>query len=172
MLRPGAFTLGFQDLHVGDEWISPARTITEADVVAFAGVSGDFNPIHMDHESARKGPFRRPIAHGLLGIAVVSGLTSHAPRVETLAFLGIVNWTFQQPVFFGDTVHVVSRIDALEPRARGRRGIVTWHRRLVNQKGETVQEGQTQTLVRTTRTSEAGMESSSESSSSSDSIDV
>lgn len=148
MTRPGAPTLGFLDLSVGDEWTSPGRTITEADVTAFAGLSGDFNPLHVDHEFARQGPFRRPVAHGLLGLAVSTGLTSHAPRVDTLAFLGIRDWQFVQPIAFGDTIHVRTRVVALEPKARGRRGVVTWHRQLLNQRGEVVQEGTTQTLVR------------------------
>lgn len=140
--------LGFQDLAVDDAWESPRRTITEADVAAFAGLSGDFNPLHVDHEAARAGPFGKPVAHGLLGLAIASGLASQAPRVDTLAFLGILDWRFLEPIAFGDTVHVVGRVAALEPKARGRRGIVTWHRRLINQHGTTVQEGRTQTLVR------------------------
>src|SRR5207249_9745743 len=75
--------LGFHDLAPGDAWESPGRTVTEADVVAFAGLSGDFNPIHVDHEAARRGPFGRPLAHGLLGLAMASGLASHAPAVAT-----------------------------------------------------------------------------------------
>jgi acyl dehydratase len=138
----------FSDLTVGDEWESPRRTVTEADVVHFAGVSGDFNPIHVDHEHARNGPFGKPVAHGLLGLAIASGLASHAPKVETLAFLAILEWKFLQPIGFGDTIRVVTRVVSLEPQSRGRRGLVTWHRRVVNQAGETVQEGLTQTLVR------------------------
>ncbi|MHC5538152.1 MaoC family dehydratase [Singulisphaera rosea] len=141
-------TFAFDELSVGDEWESPGRTITESDVVAFAGLSGDFNPIHMDHEEARRGPFGKPVAHGLLGLAIASGLTSNYPRIETLAFLGIQEWKFLHPVAFGDTIRVITRVAALEPRARGRRGVVSWHRRLVNQEGKTVQEGVTQTLVR------------------------
>jgi 3-hydroxybutyryl-CoA dehydratase len=140
--------LGFDQLAVGDEWESPRRTITEADVVNFAGLSGDFNAIHVDHKAAETGPFGRPIAHGLLGLAVVSGLGSHSPRTETIAFLSILEWHFREPIFFGDTVHLITRVEALEPRSRGRRGVVTWHRRLVNQEGKTVQEGRTQTLVK------------------------
>jgi len=136
---------------VGDSWISPARTVTQAEVTAFAGISGDFNPIHMDHHSAKEGPFREPVAHGLLGLAIVSGLTSHAPRVDTQAFLAILEWKFLHPIAFGDTIHVVSRVEAVEPQARGRRGLVTWHRRLLNQDGKIVQEGRTQTLVRASR---------------------
>ena len=141
--------LGFGDLAVGDEWESPSRTVTEADVVAFAGLSGDFNPLHMDHAQAAQGPFGRPVAHGLLVLAMVSGLTSYAPKVDTMAFLAILEWKFLQPVAFGDTIRVVSQVEALEPRSRGRRGVVTWVRRVLNQHGQVVQEGRTQTLVRT-----------------------
>jgi acyl dehydratase len=139
--------LYLQDLHPGDEWESPARTVTETDVVNFAGISGDYNPLHLDHEAARSTPFGRPIAHGLLGLAMASGLASHAPRVRTLAFLAILEWSFLEPIFFGDTLRVVSEVVKVEPRARGRRGVVTWRRSLVNQRGAVVQQGITQTLV-------------------------
>ncbi len=148
MSRREIATLLFDDLAVGDEWESPRRTITETDVVNFAGLSGDFNPIHVDHDQARRSPFRKPIAHGLLGLAVASGLSSHAPKVDTLAFLAILEWKFLHPIVFGDTVQVITRVQATELRSRGRRGVVTWHRRLINQVGETLQEGVTQTLVR------------------------
>ena len=143
-------SLGFNQLSEGDEWESPRRTITETDVVNFSGISGDFNPIHVDHESAKDGPFGKPVAHGLLGLAVVSGLGSYAPRVDTLAFLGILEWHFRIPIFFGDTVHLISHIESLEPKARGRRGIVTWRKQLYNQHGKIVQEGRIQTLVKAT----------------------
>jgi 3-hydroxybutyryl-CoA dehydratase len=140
--------LTFQDLAPGDEWESPGRTVTEADVVGFAGLSGDFNPIHVDHETARAGPFGAPVAHGLLGLALASGLALHAPRVETLAFLAILEWAFREPILIGDTIRVISRVVAVEPKGRGRRGVVTWQRLLLNQRGAVVQEGRTQTLVR------------------------
>jgi len=149
MVRHSIPMLGFSDLCVGDEWESPSRTITEADVVAFAGISGDFNPIHMDHETARTGAFGQPVAHGLLGLSIVSGLSSHAPRVDTMAFLAILEWKFLHPIAFGDTIRVISRVVALEPRSRGRRGVVTWERVLINQHDKIVQQGLTQTLVRT-----------------------
>jgi len=141
-------TLGFDDLTVGDEWESPGRTVTEADVVAFAGISGDFNPLHVDQEQASRSPFGKRVAHGLLGLSIASGLSSNAPRVDTLAFLAILEWKFLQPIAFGDTVRVISRVHAKEARSRGRRGLVTWHRRLIDQHGNTLQEGSTQTLVR------------------------
>ena len=151
MTRHALPVLGFDDLSVGDEWESPRRTITEADVVAFAGLSGDFNPIHMDHHSASESPFGKPVAHGLLGLAIASGLTSQSPRVDTVAFLSILEWSFLHPIAFGDTIHVVSRVEELAPRSRGRRGLVTWERRLVNQLGKVVQRGRTQTLVKARR---------------------
>jgi acyl dehydratase len=140
--------LSFDDLVVGDEWESPRRTVTQADVVLFAGISGDFNPLHVDHQSAEHGPFGRPVAHGLLGLAIASGLLSQAPHLETLAFLAILDWRFHHPIHLGDTIRGVSRVDALEPTGNGRRGVVTWHRRIYNQDDRLVQEGHTQTLVR------------------------
>jgi 3-hydroxybutyryl-CoA dehydratase len=138
----------FEDLVVGEEWESPRRTVTQGDVVLFAGLSGDFNPIHVDHSAADRSPFGRPVAHGLLGLAIASGLMSQAPRVDTLAFLAILEWRFHRPILFGDTIHGVSRVESLEPSKNGRRGVVTWYRRILNQEGHLVQEGRTQTLVR------------------------
>ncbi len=148
----------FQDLVVGEAWESVSRTVTQAEISLFAGLSGDFNALHVDHEAARSGPFGQPVAHGLLGLAIASGLGTTAPRVETLAFLEIVSWSFRSPITIGDTIRVLTRVEALEPRARGRRGVVTWNRQVVNQRGEVVQEGQTRTLVRGRSTSvdEAG----------------
>ena len=71
--------LFFDDLELGHEWESLGRTITQSDIVNFAGVSGDFNPIHMDHEFAASTPFRQPIAHGLLVLAIVRH-TIHGPE--------------------------------------------------------------------------------------------
>lgn len=139
--------LHLEDLSVGDEWCSAGRTITESDIVSFAGISGDFNPLHVDHDFARTTPFRGPIAHGLLGLAVASGLASCAPRVATLAFLEIVDWKFHLPIVPGDTIHTLTCIEAIEPRARGRRGLVTWRRRIVNHDGKVAQEGHTRTMV-------------------------
>jgi 3-hydroxybutyryl-CoA dehydratase len=137
----------FDDVEVGQEWESPGRTITEADIVYFAGVSGDFNPIHVDHEFARTTPFRRPVAHGLLVLSVSSGLGLHSPAMRTLAFLQIREWKFVGPVYIGDTVRVRSKLLEKEVRARGRRAVLTWQRQIVNQEGKVVQEGITVTLV-------------------------
>ena len=142
-----AMQLFFDDLEVGQEWVSLGRTITEADIVNFAGLSGDFNPIHMDHEFARTTPFRRPIAHGLLVQSIGSGLGLYSPPMRTLAILEIKEWRFPEPVFAGDTVRVRTKVLALEERSRGKRGVVTWRRQIINQDDKIVQEGITQTLV-------------------------
>ncbi len=139
--------LYFDDVAVGQELESQGRTITETDIVNFAGLSGDFNPIHVDHEFAKGTPFRRAIAHGLLGMTISSGLGVHSPAMRTLAFISILEWHFREPIFIGDTVRLRTKVISKEPRSRGRRGVVVWQRQLVNQEGRVVQEGRTATLV-------------------------
>jgi 3-hydroxybutyryl-CoA dehydratase len=145
-----AFTpmhLYFDDVQVDQQWESLGRTVTEADIVNFAGLSGDFNPIHIDHEFAKTTAFRQPIAHGLLVLTVSSGLAINSPPMRTLALLSIRNWEFKGPVFIGDTIRVRTKVLGKESRARGRRGVITWGREIVNQEGKVVQAGLTVTLV-------------------------
>jgi 3-hydroxybutyryl-CoA dehydratase len=139
--------LYFDDVEVGQQWQSLGRTITEADIVHFAGLSGDFNPMHIDHEFAKTTPFRRPIAHGLLVFSIASGLGLHAPPMRTLAIVAIKDWQFKGPIFAGDTIHVRSTVVAKEARSRGRRGEITWRREILNQENKLIQEGITMTLV-------------------------
>ena len=113
--------LYFDDVHVGQEWQSLGRTVTEADIVNFAGLSGDFNPIHVDHEFCKSTVFRKPIAHGLLIFAMGSGLGLAFPPMRTLAFLAIKEWKFLEPVFIGDTIRVHAKLLEKEERSRGRR---------------------------------------------------
>lgn len=142
-----SFHLYFDDLEVGQEWASGGRTITEADIINFAGFSGDFNPIHIDHEFAKGTPFRRPIAHGFGVFSIASGLGVMTPPVRTMALLRVRYWNFSLPVFAGDTLHVVSRVVEKIPRGRGKRGEVVWYRGIVNQDGKVVQEGEIVTLI-------------------------
>jgi 3-hydroxybutyryl-CoA dehydratase len=139
--------LYFDDVEIGQEWESFGRTVTEADIVNFAGLSGDFNPIHIDHVFARTTVYRRPLAHGLLVQAIGSGLGLMFPPMRTLALMSIKEWHFREPVFIGDTIHVRVRVVEKEPRSRGRRGVITWHRQIINQDKKVVQEGITITLV-------------------------
>ena len=139
-------SLYFEELRVGDRWQSRARTITEADVVSFAGLTGDYDPLHVDHEYVKQTPFGKPIAHGLLGLSFVAGLGSHFPMVHTVAFVAVRNWEFLRPAFIGDTVHAVNEVTETKDAGR-RRGIVLWKRQLVNHRGEVLQQGTFETLV-------------------------
>jgi 3-hydroxybutyryl-CoA dehydratase len=139
--------LYFDDVQVGQEWESLGRTVTEADIVNFAGLSGDFNPIHMDHEFAKKTLFRRPIAHGLLVQAMGSGLGLVCPPMRTLAFLSLKEWNFLEPVYIGDTIRIKAELIGKEERSRGRRGVTTWKRQIYNQNDKVVQAGIVVTLV-------------------------
>ncbi len=138
--------LGFEDLHLGDRWISEERIVLEADIQQFADFTGDQDPLHTDPVFAANGPFGKPIAHGLLGISFLAGLSSKAPEVQTSAFVSIRSWDFSRPVYAGDSVHVVTEIIDLRPQGR-RRGEVHWYRQLINQDGLKVQEGIFVTLV-------------------------
>ncbi|MCA9191921.1 MAG: MaoC family dehydratase N-terminal domain-containing protein [Planctomycetales bacterium] len=143
-------TLFLEDLHPGKVWKSPGRTVTEADIVAFAGLTGDFDPLHIDHEYAANTPYGRPIAHGLLGVSFMAGLSSNFPRVKTLALVRIMDWQFVRPVFVGDTIHVETEIESILPKGR-RSGEVLWDRRVLNQRDECVQLGKLVTLVSSQR---------------------
>ncbi len=138
--------LGFEDLQLGDRWVSMERVVQEADIQQFADLTGDRDPLHTDPVYAANGPFGKPIAHGLLGISFLAGLSSNAPSVRTNAFVSIRSWDFSRPVYAGDRVHVVTEVIDLRPQGR-RRGEVHWYRQLVNQDGLKVQEGIFITLV-------------------------
>lgn len=142
--------LTFESLNLGDRWRSPARTMTETDIVSFAGLTGDYNPLHIDHQFAATTPWGKPIAHGLLGLSWVAGLGSTAPRPKTVALVAIREWEFLKPVFVGDTLHVVTEVVGKQVKGR-RAGRVTWKRSLVNQHGVVVQQGFIETLVATER---------------------
>lgn len=141
--------LYFNEVKLGDTWKSAARTVTETDVVMFAGLTGDFNPLHVDREFAKETPYKQPIAHGLLGMSLVAGLGSHAPNMQTEAFVGVREWTFHKPLFIGDTVHVRTTVHEVEERRN--RGRVLWLRELVNQNDEVVQSGIFESLVKKDR---------------------
>ena len=139
----------YEDFRPGQEFLSQGRTITEADVVTFAGWSWDTNPVHTDAESARHGRFREPIAHGLLGLSVAMGLASRLGVFEScsIALLGIEGWRFRRPLVVGDTVRC--RVEILDTRltSKGDAGILRRRFTLLNQRDEDVQEGELPLLV-------------------------
>lgn len=136
--------LFYEDVTEGMEMKSPARTMTETDIVGFAGLSGDYNTIHTDAEFSGAGPFGQRIAHGLLGLSMASGLVSRVPGAaqhRIVAFLGLT-WDFRGPIFIGDTIHVVQTVNSKRPTKKPGLGIVVLDIKVVNQKGEVCQEGQ------------------------------
>ena len=137
----------YEDIEVGEEYESPGRTVTETDIVQFAGLSGDYNVLHTDAEFMKTSIFGERIAHGLLVLAIQSGLFSRAASAyATLAFTGL-RWKFKGPVKIGDTVRLRARVSAKRDDGKPDRGLVTVERSVVNQRGEVVQEGETDLLV-------------------------
>ncbi|WP_419194710.1 MaoC family dehydratase [Novipirellula herctigrandis] len=138
--------LFLEDMKVGDHWLSPMREISSEDVADFAMLTGDNDPLHSS--DASRSPFGEPVAHGLLGLSVLAGLSSQHPQVATLALVGISDWQFEAPVFFGDCVQVLTEVEQIQQHGR-RSGRVTWIRQLLNQHGKIVQRGRFVTLVAT-----------------------
>ncbi|MGH8759738.1 MAG: MaoC family dehydratase [Burkholderiales bacterium] len=134
--------LYFDDISVGSTFQSSSRTILDADIVNFAGLSGDFNRLHVDDVFAATTPFKRRIAHGMLVASVVTGLKSKMDDMAVLAFLE-TSRKFRKPVFPGDTVTANFAVAEMRPsKSRPDTGVIVFSVRVANQQGETVQEGQ------------------------------
>ena len=136
--------LYFDDFALGQAWVSPARTITEADLVNFAGISGDYNPLHTDEEFASKTQFGGRLFHGPGVFAVATGLESRLGIKEgtAIAFLGMT-WNLKGPVHIGDTIHVEEQVAELRPsKSKSDRGIVVFDVQVRNQRGEVCHDGQ------------------------------
>ncbi len=140
VIRRGLF---FEEFEVGQQVTTPARTITEADIVTFAGLSGDHNSIHTDAAYAASTPFGQRVAHGLLVIAIVSGLATRTGVMEgtVLAFREILDWKFSRPVFIGDTVHALLTVQETKAIPRLGGGSITLSVDVRNQAGETCMHG-------------------------------
>ena len=135
----------YEDITINESWQSSARTVTESDIVAFAGVSGDFNPLHVDATLAKQSLFGQRIAHGLLGLSIASGLRSPEQSFAIMAFMSL-DWKFTQPIFIGDTIHCISHVKQKKDLG-GPGGIVKIMRSLRNQDEAVVQEGQFTLMV-------------------------
>ena len=130
------------EISPGDTCSSTRVTVTEAHIVGFAGLTGDFNPLHMDEESAKQGPFGQRIAHGMLSYSMSTGMRSTIDDWEILAFLE-TGRKFKGPVFIGDTLHYEATVVEVRPSASKRdRGIVRVSMSLRKQDGGVVQEGE------------------------------
>jgi acyl dehydratase len=133
----------FEEFAVGDRIVSAGRTVTETDIVSFAGLSGDFNQIHVDADYASGQMFKARVAHGLLGLSIASGLAVQTGFMEgtIMAFREIAEWKFSKPIFIGDTIHVEIEVTETKPVPRLGGGSIIIKLSVKNQKGEVVQQG-------------------------------
>jgi acyl dehydratase len=147
------YVVAFEDFEVGDTFVTSGRTVTEADVVNFAGLSADYNALHVDAAFAATTPHEGRIAHGLLVLAIASGLCTRLPVMKFLepSILGLadLHCRFRRPCRIGDTLKVRMTVTDKQPGRKPDRGTLTLSRVAVNQHGEDVMESVWQLVVRT-----------------------
>lgn len=133
----------YEDLSIGESWVTPARTITEADVTLFSALSGDWNPIHSNEEFAKTTIFGGRLLHGPAGFAIATGLEGRLGLKEgtAIAFLGMT-WDIKTPIRIGDTLRVTQRVTNKRETKKPDQGIVFFHVAIVNQRDEVAQEGE------------------------------
>jgi acyl dehydratase len=131
--------LYFEDFVLDMVSTTRSRTVTEADIVNFAGLSGDFIELHVSETYSANGPFGRRIAHGALVFSISTGLGIQLNQIQdtVIAFYGIDKLRFIKPVFIGDTIHVVKKVIEKQQKAE-RRGLVTFETNVINQHGDSV----------------------------------
>ncbi len=141
----------YEDFQVGQEWTSPGRTVTEADVTTFAMLSGDYDEIHTNEEFCkRESAYKTRIAHGMLGLSLVEGLKKRIPAFAGTRYIASLEWSwkFIGPIFIGDTVHVKFRIAKMrESKSKPDRAIIWESSQIFNQRGEVVQEGEHSLMI-------------------------
>ena len=139
----------FEEFNVGLKVTTPARTITETDLVNFAAFSADWNQIHTDAEFSKTTMFGQRVVHGLLVLSIASGLITRLGVIEgTVDAFRELRWKFSRPVFIGDTVHVTATVTETRPMRRLGNGLVVLEVAVINQRGEVVQKGPWKALVR------------------------
>jgi acyl dehydratase len=133
----------FHEFNLGDEFTTASRTITEADVVNFAGLSGDFNPLHTDEEYGKSTPFKGRVAHGMLSVAIATGLANQLGIFEgtTIALLSMTI-NYKGAVKLGDTIHLELKVAEKKETSKDDRGIVTFDTMVYNQDNKPIVEGQ------------------------------
>jgi 3-hydroxybutyryl-CoA dehydratase len=139
----------FEEFEVGQRIMTPGRTVTESDIVTYAGLSGDYNSIHTDAEFAADGQFGQRVAHGLLGLSIASGLAVRTGILEgtVLAFREIQQWKFSRPIYIGDTIHVEIEVESTKPMARLGGGLIELNMNVKNQDEDSVMRGSWLVLV-------------------------
>ena len=145
-MDPIVRSLYFDDFQVGQKFVTKSRTITETDILNFAGVSWDHNQLHTDAEYAAGTPYGKRIAHGLLGVVAHAGLSYQLTEESILALLEL-NWKFHLPIYIGDTIRVEQTVKKLRESASGDRGILTFEKEVKNQENKVVQTGTTTILL-------------------------
>ena len=139
----------FSEFQVGAEFVTGRRTITETDVVMFAGLSGDYNPLHTDAVFAEKTPFKQRIAHGMLTVSISTGLSQTLGIFEgTTIALMQQTFTYKAPVFFGDTIHLKLIVESVHPSSKGGKGRVVFRSEIIKQDGTIVNEGSWMVMFR------------------------
>ncbi|MDJ0490921.1 MaoC/PaaZ C-terminal domain-containing protein [Rhodococcus qingshengii] len=140
------------DFKVGDQWVTAGRTVTEAHVVAFAGITGDFHPLHTDEVYSSQGMFGTRIAHGPLVYAMAVGLVSQSEVFggAVLAFLGVDNLRHLKPCFLGSTIHVEVSVRDARLTSNSDRGICTFVYEVVDSAGEKILTADMKFLLRVT----------------------
>jgi 3-hydroxybutyryl-CoA dehydratase len=146
MVRRGLY---FEEFAAGQAFLTAARTITEADIVNFAGLSGDYNAIHTDAVYAAQGTFGQRVAHGLLLLSIASGLAVRSGILEGTVMLwrDISDWKFSRPVLIGDTVHATLEIEATKALPRMGGGSLTIKVQVINQDEDVVMSGRWTMMV-------------------------
>lgn len=144
----GRYFEDFENFEAGSHALSPRRTVTEHDIASFAGLSGDYNPLHTDAVYAAGTAFGQRIAHGMLGAAIATGLAARMGIIDgtALAFLGL-EWKFRRPIVAGDTVRLKVEVKDTRAMRSAGGGIVTFGITMENQDGDVVQRGRWTIMV-------------------------
>jgi acyl dehydratase len=141
--------MSIKPIEVGTTLVTPGRTIGEGDVNLFAGLVGDFTPVHVDEVFAKTTPFGTRIAHGPLAMATAIGMLTHTGILgERVIGLVNLNWDFPGPVKIGDTIRSRVTIEELRPTSKPGRDLATFVFEVINQNEEIVQRGRMLVVVR------------------------
>ena len=142
--------LFFSDITEDMTLVTSSRTITEYDIMLFAGMTGDMSEVHTSATAAEETRYGERISHGLLTLSVAAGLYMRLGYFNrsAIAFLGIQDWTFSRPVKIGDTIHAKVTMRKKYPYIKPGQGVVEWNVKVINQRGETVSSGVWKRLIR------------------------